>query len=602
MSLLSRGWLRDLRHPSDETLVLFLDGELGSFRKRQVSGHLETCWLCRNRRDKIEQTIGALVDSLSSAEGSQAPPRGWLTFDAKLRALAAQPESQRVERWSPGRLRYAFASAAVVALVVWAYLGSTRTVSAMELLSRAQAAESQRLRQVGARTAYQKLRIRLASARVRSEYFRTIEYRTGGAAQGLGTDDAVWRDVERILRANGMDRPLSASAHERWRSSIPRRHESVQRTTLADGADGYALDTQSALPAKPDTILESRLVVRAGDWRPVEQNLTVQAVNDVVRYELAEVAFDVPPPALAERKVETLPPAPAARPAEPVPAAPPVLLPGDPDAAEVEAHYTLHRLGACLGEPIEVVRAGSGAVVVRGLVETPERKQQLTAALAATPGISVEIRTTEEAMRNQPRRPAQAASASSEPQRSTPPLESQLEAYFKARGVPDIQQQVTELTNGAITLSQSFMAQAWALRRLSEAYPPGRAAQLRPAGQRLLQEMLSDHTAWLRRDAGQCRSLVEPVLSSITELKSGNVGEAYSGSGSGPTAVFEAARDADRFMLMLFAGTDEAPGPVTETAARLLSTLHELDARCDLFAQDLRHGLSAVTAGRETKR
>src|SRR5262249_32871710 len=67
-------------------------------------------------------------------------------------------------------------------------------------------------------------------------------------------------------------------------------------------------------------------------------------------------------------------------------------------SAEVQAWETLHRLGALLGEPVEVARNASHRVEVRGLASSVERKQAIVDAVSAIPLVSVDVRTVDEAL------------------------------------------------------------------------------------------------------------------------------------------------------------------------------------------------------------
>jgi hypothetical protein len=613
-NIFSRSWLREFRHPSDETLLLYLDGEIGPARHRQITVHLQNCWTCRNRRDKIEHAIGAMVDCLSSQEDREAPPRAWRTFEARLHALAVEPQGPGT--WRPfavhaGPLKYAFVSALLAVLVFWGYLSSSRTVSAMELLSRAEAAETRRIQEVGSRPAFQKLRLRRTTSSTRAEHIATVQYRAGAGSPGLGPveGDPVWQDVERILRTNGMERPLSALAYERWRSSVPRSRESVKRTRLEDGSDAFALETESALPRRPDTILESTLVVRAEDWRPVEHNLRVQAANDVVRYDLTEVAFDVRPADVLRpevraerRKLQAVFPTPPLL--EPAPPVLPPLMASmvDLEAVEIQTRYALHHLRACLGEPIEVARDSSGRVVVRGLVETAERKEELLAALQQTPWTIIDIRTPEEATLRPPAgRPSAGLAEGAGSQSSILPLQAQLQAYFKPRvNSWDVADEISAFTNRAISLAQSFGADAWALRRLAEAYPPQRAVLLHPAFQRLLAEMLQDHTASLRNEASECRTLLEPFLASLAASGTPAPGAAAPASRDELSALFESARDAERLALTLFTATSQKQALPHDAAAQLLNDLRDVEAHSDVFARELNRDSFLTKTAKDT--
>ena len=57
--------------------------------------------------------------------------------------------------------------------------------------------------------------------------------------------------------------------------------------------------------------------------------------------------------------------------------------------------------------------------------------------------------------------------------------------------------------------------EAWALRRLAEAYSRVNTDQLSPRGRRLLEIMLTEHLAALKLHADRSRALLKPVLSSV---------------------------------------------------------------------------------------
>jgi hypothetical protein len=56
-----RRLLRQAWHPSDEELLLYVEGESDARGARRVSDHLSGCWTCRARREEIERAIGAYM-------------------------------------------------------------------------------------------------------------------------------------------------------------------------------------------------------------------------------------------------------------------------------------------------------------------------------------------------------------------------------------------------------------------------------------------------------------------------------------------------------------------------------------------------------------
>ena len=210
-------------------------------------------------------------------------------------------------------------------------------------------------------------------------------------------------------------------------------------------------------------------------------------------------------------------PKPAVRPA--VPSSEAELL-----ATEIQAHYALHQLKACLGKPIHANRNAAGGIEVGGLVETAEEREELRAALRAVPGVILKVQTVAEAMQATAAAtlvPAEAPEASSENHsvkvRSGPmPLRLPLQQYFSKNGLrEETADPVASLSNGAVTLSRDIMVEAWALRRLAERYRGNRKDNLPPYARLLLQNMVQDHMSSLRLGVEKTRHLLEPALSSL---------------------------------------------------------------------------------------
>jgi hypothetical protein len=116
--------MRELtQHLTDRTLIQLSDGEL---KPRHASGaqqHLQACWQCRARLQKLEQTIGEYVQARERLPEKAAQPRA--VFRARLAELAAAEPETRALFWR------AFPAAAALALALVAILiVSSGTVSA----------------------------------------------------------------------------------------------------------------------------------------------------------------------------------------------------------------------------------------------------------------------------------------------------------------------------------------------------------------------------------------------------------------------------------------------------------------------------------------
>jgi hypothetical protein len=205
--------------------------------------------------------------------------------------------------------------------------------------------------------------------------------------------------------------------------------------------------------------------------RTLELQLYSEPVTDTV----AEVSFE--PPAAAAT------PAPAAA---SIPTVNPLLV-------ELEVHHALHRLRACLGETIEVHQTPRG-LAVRGAVASPERREQVVAALAPL-GVSVEIRTASELLREIP---PESVTAEAPPGAKRKPA---------ARLFGMNESEAEEFADRALSAGEDLMRDAQALRHLAERL--GGRAGLDQRQARWLVEMMSyDHLRDLEAKAEALRVLL----------------------------------------------------------------------------------------------
>jgi hypothetical protein len=342
----------------------------------------------------------------------------------------------------------------------------------------------------------------------------------------------------------------------------------------------------------------------------VALQLRVQAENELRDYELSETAYEVLP-SQALTVFADLPPAPTPAPARPVgakasplptsaaaaPAPTPTLAPPSRaalQAAEVAALYALHQAQADLGEQIEVVVENGRQVVVRGLVQTAERKEELAQALKRIALVSPQLRTIEEALQQVQRAtnpPAanEAALTTSEnvvtsgqPAASAPLFQQKLIEHFGGRkGLSEaerqeVNRQVTQFYNAIEADASAALAEAWALRRLQERFASTNGAEFDSISRQRLEEMQGNHLSRLRQRSRNLQARLQPLLVAIT-------GDAPAVSQPIETtrqaqilAAFRAIEQASRLTDQLIAGETVASLP--QTARALLVELARLGA------------------------
>src|SRR5260221_9086133 len=188
-------------HLSDETLSDLVSGELAGGKLRRTQFHLSKCWQCRCRYEQLERAAMGFVE-LHKQIISPNPPEGsqWREmFLARLDQAAAEAPSSSWSRLLP-HFRFAgfknmnpfLASAAVivVASVVLFFIWqrSIPSVSASELLQRAESAESNSAQSDKPGVIYQKVQIRTPHASVERDLYRDREGRRSPKAQPIAAE------------------------------------------------------------------------------------------------------------------------------------------------------------------------------------------------------------------------------------------------------------------------------------------------------------------------------------------------------------------------------------------------------------------------------
>jgi hypothetical protein len=268
-----------------------------------------------------------------------------------------------------------------------------------------------------------------------------------------------------------------------------------------------------------------------------------------------------------------------------------VVLPPAPeelDAAELQARFALHQLGGCLGEQVACVRDGD-FIVLRGLVETADRKAAISAALQPIPHTKIEIRSFEEALTAE----QQSSATASGPPRvervpdSRKPFADRLRILSKPRSTEEL---LTRSRN-AVQLADEALRHAWALRRLADNYPPERSSRLSADLQRLLGVMASDHAA-------QLQSVLAKYRENLDALLFVSAADVPPVAGASVPRLFMDVQKMERLTRSVFADSDDEPSDPQASVAALLdvlsASLHQLDDPA-AFARIFSNGRTVAT-------
>ncbi len=628
-------------HLPDGKLLLYMDGELPPKEAALVQEHLTACWSCRMNADRVQEAVFAFVKYRDEALRSlAAPPSDEKRFARRLDDLREQLGKrswleQLYGSWSrmfsaarlvaaPRPLVWGMAGLAIALAAVALFTWSDRApvVTASEFLQKASEAQARELRATAQPVIYQKLRIR-RGARVATwelwrdtanEGFRqSMKNVTQGESATEGAmrespesgDAALASELMEVLRANRMNpqQPLSAASFETWRQSLAAKREEVSHSQTEAG-ETLTLRVSAVAETAVGQITEASLVVRGRDWRPQAQSLKVRGESEIREYELSETAYEVIPLAALTVFAEPAPKPSATRipEAAPSPAAPPLPTGADLQNAEVAALYALHQLKADLGEQIEIARESNEQIVVRGQVETPERKRELIAALKGIPFVAARVQTFDEASAQAaPAPPAVATIASlpdanedRAPAASVNLFERRLARYLAERAAaPEdaaaINRRTAQMANSAFAEASAALASGWALRRLAERFDDGTGEPMSAAADARLREVISNHLAEINTRSRNLRVQLEPALISIAGTQTGAASLPQPAEGTRKARVmrlFKAVEQVQRLSYRLFDSRQTFAASPGDAARLMLQTLAQLDAARLALEQD----------------
>lgn len=509
-------------HIEGDRLLRFADGELGQRDAQRVRVHLESCWECRAELDQIHRAVGECVSYRKALRDVlPPPPSAWMDIHVRFAEIDSTLERPswfaRLATALSAPTRWVPVAAAAAALIVVLYTNrELPTVSAAELLQKAVAAE-----------------------RTRPEHARRYQIRTRGRRL---TDPATIRSLE-TLAVNAhysWDAPLSARSYQRWHDQLPSKVDEV--TT---DASYYQIRTST----QASELVEASLRLRSADYIPVESALLFRNHDRIEITELAE----------SENPIAVTPslPRPLAAPAVDIPVT------SATAADELRVFAALRKLGADLGEPIEIKRSGE-VIIVTALTPDPSRRQQLEQELGAIPHISLQFTDLSSPTLPMPAQTAPRASAA-------PLFEAELTHFFGGRVMLD------RFTDQALELSDSALARAHALRRLSEHFPPEVAATLSPDDRQILRELSVGHALTLANAVKTLDQLATPVLSSMKAAPVSNPATDPS-----PAGLLESARHVEQLLAGLLTGASTHSDPA-EIPGRLRAALTQLSNSADNY-------------------
>lgn len=635
-------------HPSEDELLLYVDGELTQKATNSIRTHLEACWSCRVRTEQIQETISSFINYRNTIlrPRIEPPPHAWRGFDGRLRQIALESGKRTPLSRLFGHLKRCFSyqhligmphSMLRIAAMLLIAIGIATLVirfkkepivSANELLRQAVDAETTQIKATNQTVVHQRIQVRLkeqSSSReesvnleiwhdtANSRFRRSLiegEVRrfipTTNDSRSIANDPsqglfvpAVLSEVEQVLNDNHMDpqRLLSPVSFETWRNSLDQKNDYVTRTRLPNGLDALTLRTVPMGYIGVGKIAEVALVVRAGDWHPVEQRLLVKGLGGDKVYELNETSFEVVsltavgPEIFADPMQVASPPHPSITPRaipspvladnrQPLPLMP--MLPIASIDLEIEALRLLNQAGADLGEQINVTRDRNGLLWIKGIVETDDRKIQIQHALQPLindPAVRVEIQTVAEAVAKQ---------AGQTKRRAEPLVEEKVEinsgsiaTEYELRRYFSDNEQLTQFAARMVAGSRQALQHVAAMKRLVAQFSEEELRTLTPETRGKWLALIRSHAHSYQTDAAGLRSELQPIFFPGTPPTSVEGGAEIIDDASMTRAVnqlFELASANDRVIRSAFVASTEAATITAITTPQFWQSLSNAEA------------------------
>jgi hypothetical protein len=475
-------------HPEAGLLLRALDGELPGRQARQVRKHLEACWQCRAEMESFEATVADCVRYRKQVLAVLLPeaPHAWATldrgFDRVDAEFAGAPFWKRLPRLVPV-WQWGVAAAAAAALLVATVveLGHAPSVQAASLLRKAVAAAVSRHAPV--RT----IRVHMRSG-------APVLHTVGGTA---GNYLPLPPDIHMAFQSAHFDDadPLSARAFETWRDSLPGKTDSVDTEPAAEDPHEpcYRIRTQAA-----EGELESAtLFLRVADLTPVESKFEFRDQNWIDFTQVME------PPIQPDGSPVATPHEAPLRPV--VPSRPAALAPRSSASIsdELQVISVLHRIGADLGDPVEV-NLTDGKVLVSGAGVSPERQRQIHELLDGNANVEVRFSQPEATLI-----PPPGAAPATGGDTANLGIEARIEKQLGGRAAFE------RFSAHVLDGNEAAMSHAYALRSVAERFKAGNEAAMAAAERAQLHQLARDHVAALATQVRVMENSLGPVLAGL---------------------------------------------------------------------------------------
>jgi DNA-directed RNA polymerase specialized sigma24 family protein len=324
---------------------------------------------------------------------------------------------------------------------------------------------------------YQKVRITTSHRTLEKALYRDAQGIRVPRQQTLSTVDTQLKD--QLVQA-GIDwnAPLSATSYQDWHDRQHVREDSITR------AGSHLLKLTTTMPT--GEVAQASLTVRDTDFHPVARTVELRDAGTI---EIAELNYDLMPWNAVngdwfEPMAALHPGISGDVPTSVLPRLPLHLSDTELDEAELGARLALRQAGADTNERIEIVR-NPGSIVVRGIVATEARKNEIETHLNLVPHVVSALYTFREVENSR----ATGTEITSLKQSSSVAGVSPLEDYLVHQG--QNREAIGELGHQLFNSSVEIHQEGKAIANLQQRFAAGQA--LTANAQASLDALLSDH-------------------------------------------------------------------------------------------------------------
>lgn len=551
-------------HIEEDELMRYADGEMPARTAREIRSHLEACWQCRTGLAELQKVIsdcvryrkdllqvylpspparwGDIYQGFAEIDASRNEVPLFLRIRASLRFQAAQIHAPA--RWATSVL------ALIMAGILCFQLLQSTSLQAAQLLRKAAVAADARPtkpRLIQIKTSKHQITRRLNSA---------VSVSSSEAAT----------EIQALFRAAryNWDDPLSVRSYQDWRGELADKQDDVtQITDQTPDQSVYRIHTATAT----GKLAQATLTLRTMDLQPVHERFDFR---DREWMEISELPDESAP---ASKVIARNPHAVAVQPQ----LAPPLKPSGISQATageELQVFAVLHRLGADLGDPIEITRERN-QIVVAGVGIAQDRQNEIHKALVAVPNVVVRF--------SEPAAPAagyaQAATPAMPAKSNSQPFQARIEKQVGGR------RNFEQFSSQLLDMTDAMMSHAYALRRLADRFSKDLEASLSVADRQVLQSLNREHTSAIKQQTAQMEYLLKPVLMPLGGTSAGaNTSRVHSVSWQPATEeLFQNARNVEALLAVMLGVT---PGSANaQLSSEVLVSVSQLQASADAYGQ-----------------